>query len=152
MQYEEPILIATKIHELRGIKVMLDFDLAALFGITTKVLNQAVKRNRQRLPEDFMFQLSENEWKSLRSQIVTLNSGTGKHRKYLPLAFTEHGVAMLSGILRSDTAIRMNILIIRAFIQIRHLALEHQDLKTRINELEKSTTCGSRPSNRRWIS
>jgi hypothetical protein len=113
---------------------MLDSDLAELFGIPTNVFNQAVKRNLDRFPPDFMFQLTENEWEILMSQFVT--SSWGGRRK-LPFAFTEHGVAMLSGILRSDTAIRMNILIIRAFIQIRQMALEHQDLKTRINELEK---------------
>ena len=113
---------------------MLDSDLAELFGVPTKVFNQSVRRNSERFPADFMFQLTDNEWEILRSQIVTSSWG-GARRK--PYVFTEHGVAMLSGILRSDTAIRMNILIIRAFIQIRHLALEHQDLKTRINELEK---------------
>ena len=85
----------------------MDADLAELFGISTKVFNQAIRRNLERLPPDFMFQLTENEWKVLRSQIVTLKSGSGKHRKYLPFAFTEHGVAMLSGILRSETAVRI---------------------------------------------
>ena len=115
---------------------MLDADLAELFGITTKVFNQAIRRNQKRLPLDFMFQLTENEWKVLRSQIVTLKSGSGKHRKYLPFAFTEHGVAMLSGILRSETAVRMNISIIRTFIHLRQLAVEHQDLHSRIALLE----------------
>ena len=130
------LFIAKKIHEIRGKKVMLDADLAELFGITTKVFNQAIRRNQKRLPLDFMFQLTENEWKVLRSQIVTLKSGSGKHRKYLPFAFTEHGVAMLSGILRSETAVRMNISIIRTFIHLRHLAMEHQDLQSRIALLE----------------
>ena len=132
----DALFIAKKIHEIRGKKVMLDADLAELFGITTGTLNQAVHRNSSRFPEDFMFQLTENEWNSLRSQFVILKSGRGKHRKYLPLAFTEHGVAMLSGILRSETAVRMNISIIRTFIHLRQLAVEHQDLHSRIALLE----------------
>ena len=132
----DSLLIAKKIHEIRGRKVMLDTDLAELFGISTKVFNQAIRRNLDRFPSDFMFQLIENEWIVLRSQFVTLKSGSGKHRKYRPIAFTEHGVAMLSGILRSETAIRMNISIIRTFIKLRHLALEHQDLQSRISSLE----------------
>jgi flagellar capping protein FliD len=115
---------------------MLDADLAELFGIPTGAFNQAVKRNFSRFPEDFMFQLAENEWNSLRSQIVILKKGRGMHRKFLPLVFTEYGVAMLSGILRSESAIRMNISIIRTFIKLRHLALEHQDLQSRISSLE----------------
>ena len=129
-------MITNKIHEIRGRKVLLDFDLAELFGLSTKVFNQAVRRNKTRFPNDFMFQLNENEWNFLRSQIVTLKSGRGKHRKYLPLAFTEHGVAMLSGILNSEIAIAMNIAIMRAFIHLRHLAIEHQDLQSRIVALE----------------
>ena len=105
-------------------------------GLLTKVFNQAVRGNKTRFPNDFMFQLNENECNFLRSQIVTLKSGRGKHRKYLPLAFTEHGVAMLSGILNSEIAIAMNIAIMRAFIHLRHLAIEHYDLQSRIVALE----------------
>ncbi|REJ81911.1 MAG: ORF6N domain-containing protein [Bacteroidetes bacterium] len=126
--------IKDKIHELRNTRVILDFDIAELYEVPTKVLNQAVRRNMERFPEDFMFQLSEEEWQILRSQIVTSSWG-GK--RYLPYAFTEYGVAMLSGVLRSDTAIRMNIVIVRAFIALRKMALEHQDLKTKILDLEK---------------
>ncbi len=106
-------------------------------GLLTKVFNQAVRGNKKRFQNDFMFQLNANEWDFLRSQIVTLKkSGRGKHRKYLPLAFTEHGVAMLSGILNSEIAIAMNIAIMRAFIHLRHLAIEHYDLQSRIVALE----------------
>ena len=133
MKHDASLLIAKKIHEIRGMKVMLDSDLAELFGISTNVFNQAVKRNQDKFPPDFMFQLTDNEWENLMSQIVT--SSWGGRRK-LPFAFTEHGVAMLSGVLRSEKAIQMNILIIRAFIQLRHLVLEHQDLQTRIHALE----------------
>src|SRR4051812_16898840 len=127
--------IQNRIYEMRGQRVMLDFDLAQLYEVETKVLNQAVKRNLKRFPEDFMFQLTADEWNNMRSQIVTtfesntslrsqtvtLKSGRGQHSKYLPYAFTEQGVAMLSGILNSDKAINMNIAIMRAFVEIRRL-------------------------------
>lgn len=118
-------IIATRIIELRGRKIMLDSDLAKLYGVKAKVLNQAVKRNIKRFPEDFMLQLSRKEAESLRSQIVTLNntkseiSKRGKHFKYLPYAFTEQGVAMLSSVLNSERAIQVNILIMRAFTKLR---------------------------------
>jgi len=105
---------------------MLDSDLAELYGGPTKVLVQAVKRNIKRFPEDFMFQLSEDEDKSLRSQIVTLKAGRGKHRKYLPYAFSEQGVAMLSSVLNSDRAIEVNILIMRAFVKLREMIASHR--------------------------
>ena len=130
-------ILQAKIHELRGQKVMLDFDLAGLYNVQTKVLNQAVKRNQQRFPEDFMFQLTENDYESLRSQIVTLNeNGRGKHKKYLPFAFTEQGVAMLSGILHSEVAINVNISIMRTFALIRKLALQNNDFNIKLNDLE----------------
>jgi len=135
-------IIATRILELRGKKVMLDRDLAKLYGVTAKVLNQAVKRNNKRFPEDFMFQISWEEVESLRSQIVTLNkansdtSRRGKHIKYLPYAFTEHGVAMLSSVLNSERAIQVNILIMRAFTKLREIILTHKELATRIEALE----------------
>lgn len=109
--------IQTKIYEFRGENVMIDKDLAFLYGVETKVLNQAVKRNIERFPEDFMFQLTKEE--CLRSQIVTLNMEQGKHLKYYPYAFTELGIAMLSGILRSPIAIQVNINILRAFVEMR---------------------------------
>jgi hypothetical protein len=107
----ETHLIESKIYTIRGQKVMLDRDLAELYGVETKVLNQTVKRNTKRFPSDFIFQLTENEWDCLRSQIVTSNRGG---RRYFPYAFREQGVAMLSGLLNSDVAIEMNIAIMRA--------------------------------------
>ena len=132
--------IQSKIYEVRGQRVMLDFDLASMYGVETRVLNQAVKRNIERFPEDFMFQLTKGEWEilksqivmssfpdnqkdsSLTSQIVILKNGRGQHRKYMPYAFTENGVAMLSSVLRSPLAIQVNIGIMRAFTEFRRLA------------------------------
>lgn len=111
--------IRNRIYEIRGRQVMLDKDLAELYGVETKVLNQAVRRNIKRFPDDFMFQLIQEEWDFLRSQIVTLKKGRGEHSKYLPYAFTEQGVAMLSSVLRSDTAIEVNIRIMRTFVAVR---------------------------------
>ena len=122
---------------LRGHKVMLDADLAALYGVSIKAFNQAVKRNRQRFPEDFMFQLTPEENAALRSQIVTLETGRGKHRKYLPYAFTEQGVAMLSSVLNSDRAVRVNIEIMRAFVRLRQLLASHADLARKLDALER---------------
>lgn len=130
-------ILQAKIHEVRGQKVILDFDLSELYDVQTKVLNQAVKRNLQRFPEDFMFQLTENEYESLRSQIVTLKeNGRGKHKKYLPFAFTEQGIAMLSGILNSEVAINVNIAIMRTFVMIRRFAIEHKELNSKLLEME----------------
>jgi len=137
-------VIATRIMELRGKKVMLDRDLAKLYGVPAKVLNQAVKRNIKRFPIDFMFRLSWGEAESLRSQFATLNSRSqivtlkqGKNIKYLPYAFTEHGVAMLSSVLNSERAIQVNILIMRAFTKLREIFLTHKDLAAKIGALEK---------------
>ena len=113
----EIIKIDTLIREIRGYHVIIDKDLAKLYGVDTKVLNQAVKRNIKRFPDDFMFKLTMEE--CLRSQIVTLNPKKGQHIKHLPHAFTEQGVAMLSSVLRSDTAIEVNIRIMRAFVAMR---------------------------------
>jgi hypothetical protein len=130
-------ILQAKINEFRGQKVILDFDLALLYKVETRVLNQAVKRNSQRFPEDFMFQLTENEYESLRSQIVTLKeNGRGKHKKYLPFAFTEQGIAMLSGILNSDIAINVNIAIMRTFVVIRKFAIEHKEFNSKLLEIE----------------
>jgi len=126
--------IQHKIHELRNHKVMLDFDLAQLYEVETKALNQAVKRNIERFPSDFMFQLTKEEFETNRSQFVT---GSQKHRGVYPYAFTEQGVAMLSGILKSKKAIDVNISIMRAFVFIRQYALTHKDLTEKLNELEK---------------
>ena len=129
--------LQSKIHEIRGLKVIMDFDLAELYEVETKVLNQSVKRNAKRFPGDFMFQLDDQEYISLMSQIVTLDeAGRGKHRKYLPFAFTEQGVAMLSGILNSDVAINVNIAIMRTFVLIRKYAIEHKEFSEKLLELE----------------
>ena len=109
-------IIQSKIYEIRGVKVMLDRDLAELYQVTTGNLNKAVKRNIRRFPPDFMFQLTKEEWDSLRFQIGILEVGRGKYTKFLPHAFTEQGLAMLSGVLNSDIAIDVNISIMRAFI------------------------------------
>ena len=136
--------IQKKIYEIRGKQVMLDFDLAALYGVETKVLKQGVKRNIRRFPIDFMFELTQEEFNSLRSQFVTSNKRGGT--RYMPFAFTEQGVAMLSSILNSETAIEVNISIIRAFVSIRqYLSVtnkpikEIEDLKQRMKALEKGT-------------
>ena len=113
---------------------MLDFELSALFGTTTKSLNLAVKRNRSRFPEDFMFQLTKKEWESLRFQIETSNRGG---RRYMPYAFTEHGVTMLANLLRSETAINMSIAIVRTFIMLRQMAIQYKSLEEKIKKLEK---------------
>jgi hypothetical protein len=129
--------LQSKIYDIRGQKVLLDLDLALLYEVETKVLNQSVKRNSKRFPIDFMFQLTADEYHSLRSQIVTLeNVGRGKYSKYLPFAFTEQRVAMLSGILNSDVAINVNIAIMRTFVMIRKYALDHKELKTKLLEME----------------
>ena len=133
-------LIARRIYSIRGQKVMLDSDLAEPYHVETRVLNQAVRRNRDRFPEDFMFQLNEDETAALRSQIVTLETGRGRYSKYAPYAFTELGVAMLSSVLRSQRAVQMNILIMRAFVQIRELLASNKELAARIEALEARQT------------
>lgn len=134
-------VIQTKIFEVRGQKVMLDYDLAELYEVLTKNLNLAVKRNLKRFPKDFMFQLTKSEWEhlsSLRLQNETLEKGRGKYSKYLPYAFTEQGVAMLSGILNSDKAIDVNIAIMRAFIALKQYALTNTELSNKLKELEST--------------
>jgi hypothetical protein len=128
-------IIAAKILEIRGKKVMLDKDLANLYDVPVKVLNQAVKRNIKRFPYDFMFQLTEEEVSSSRSQSVTLKQG--QNIKYLPYVFTEQGVAMLSSVLRSDSAIRINIAIMRAFVKLRQILATHKELAHKLEELER---------------
>ncbi len=155
--------IKTKIYTIRGLQVMLDRDLAELYGVETKVFNQAVKRNEDRFPSSFMFQLSEEEYQnlrsqfvtssssdslrfqigtiddeeSLRSQIVTLENGRGKHRKYLPYVFTEQGVAMLSAVLRSHSAVQMSIHIINAFVEMRKFISNNALIFQRLDSLEQ---------------
>jgi hypothetical protein len=118
---DELARIKSLIYEIRGVKVMLDKDLADLYHVTTGNLNKAVKRNIRRFPSDFMFQLTKEEWDSLRFQFGILETGRGKYSKYLPHAFTEEGVAMLSGILHSEIAIDVNISIMRAFVALRKM-------------------------------
>ena len=128
--------IVSKIVFLRNEKVLLDRDLAVLYGVETKVLKQAVRRNIKRFPDDFMFELTKEEKQSLRSQNVTLKRG--QHSKYLPFAFTEQGVAMLSSVLNSDRAIEVNIAIMRAFVQLRRLMASHDELANKLVELERN--------------
>ena len=127
--------ITKQIAVFRHHRVLLDADLAELYGVPTKVLLQAVKRNSERFPEDFMFQLNADEWQSLRSQSVTSNNGRGG-RRYAPYAFTEQGVAMLSSVLNSPQAIAVNIEIMRAFVRLREVILSNKDLAQRLDELE----------------
>ena len=142
--------IQNRIYEIRGERVMLDFDLAVLYEVETRVLNQSIKRNIKRFPEDFMFQLSAVEWQMLSSQFVMMSQPSNpssqivmmevpKNRtgKYLPYVFTEQGVAMLSGILNSDKAINMNIAIMRAFVEVRRVFLRENDLKEQMKELKE---------------
>jgi hypothetical protein len=155
--------IQNRIHEIRGEKVMLDRDLADLYEVPTKSLNLAVKRNIKRFPKDFMFQLTKEEFESLRFQFETSNSnadpsrfqnetiknksslrlqnetlkkGRGQHTKYMPYVFTEQGVAMLSGILNSDKAINMNIAIMRAFVEIRRIVLQQGDIREQLKQIQ----------------
>jgi hypothetical protein len=129
---DELILVQNLIHEFRGKKVMLDFDLARLYQVETRVLNQSVKRNLKRFPSDFMFQLTEEEWLTNSSQIVMTSN---RPKSALPYAFTEQGVAMLSGLLKSDVAIAANIAIMRAFVQVREYLLAASTVSAELKEL-----------------
>ena len=128
-------VIQKKIFEIRGHKVMLDFDLATMYEVSTKVFNQAIKRNIERFPEEFMFQLTIEEWKLMWSQIVT-TSQTRRRRDSLPYAFTEHGITMAASILKSETAIRMNIAIVRAFIELRKFASQYSEIIVQLKDLK----------------
>jgi hypothetical protein len=127
--------VERRIYLIRRQKVMIDADLAELYQVPTKVLNQAVHRNPSRFPEDFMFRLTAEETGVLRSQIVTSNDARGG-RRYLPYAFTEHGVAMLSSVLKSDRAVEMNIVIIRAFVRLREVLAAGKDIPRRLEQVE----------------
>lgn len=121
-------VIQNRIYEIRGVRVMFDFDLAALYETETKYLKRSVRQHIRRFPEDFMFELTKEEYDSLRCNFSTLaEKGRGRHSKYLPFAFTEHGVAMLAAVLHSDKAIDMNITIVRAFIALKQLAIQQRD-------------------------
>ena len=126
-------IITQKIHEIRNQKVMLDYDLATLYEIETKVLKQSVKRNIERFPEDFMFELTKVEFDDLRSQIVTSSYGG---MRYLPFAFTEQGIAMLSGVLKSEKAININIAIMRTFVILRNSLLNLEEITSKVKEIE----------------
>jgi len=129
--------ISQRILTIRSYRVMLDADLASLYDIPTKAFNQAIQRNMDRFPEDFMFQLTEEEFTALRSQFVTSKIGRGG-RRYIPYVFTEHGVAMLSGVLNSHRAVQVNIAIMRAFVRMRETMASHRELAQRLNAIEKS--------------
>lgn len=131
----DEVVMMTKIYLIRGQKVMLDIDLAELYQVETKRLNEQVKRNADRFPEDFMFQLTNEEWEFLRSQIATSKEGRGG-RRYAPLAFTEHGVLMLSSVLSSQRAIQVNIQIMRIYTKLKGLLLTHKDILLKLEKLE----------------
>lgn len=128
--------IESRIYEIRGQRIMLDRDLAELYGVRTKALKQAVSRNIERFPPDFMFILTYQEFANLRSQIVTSSSRQWGGTRYKPMAFTEQGVAMLSSVLRSKRAVQVNIEIMRAFVRLREVLLAHKDLARKLEELE----------------
>lgn len=129
--------IGQMIYFVRGHRVMLDRDLAELYAVPTKQLNLAVRRNRKRFPEDFLFQLSFEEFESLRFQFETSKKPGSGGRRYLPFAFTEHGVTMVASVLKSERAIKVNVAIVRAFVQLRSLLDTHRDLAEQLNRLEK---------------
>jgi hypothetical protein len=129
-----PENIQLGIQTIREQKVLIDSDLVKLYGVEIKRLNEQIKRNRERFPEDFMFQLTSEEYNSLRSQFATLKRG--QHRKYLPYAFTEHGAIMAASILNSPRAIEMSVFVVRAFVRLREILHSHKDLAKKISELE----------------
>ena len=129
-------LIQQKIHEIRGEMVMLDFDLALLYEVDTKTLNQAVKRNEQRFPSDFMFRLTEKEWDDMIAKSV-ISSGYKRNKRLIPFAFTEHDVAMISGVLKSEKALMMNISIIRMFIEMKRVLLKNASIKGQLQEMRE---------------
>ncbi len=129
-------LIQQKIHEIREEMVMLDFDLAFLYEVDTKTLNQAVKRNIDRFPSDFMFRLTQKEWEVMISQNV-ISSTVNRRKDATPFAFTEHGVAMISGVLKSEKAVKMNISIIRLFIEMKRVLIKNSSIKGQLQELRE---------------
>ena len=134
--------ITQRIVVLREQRVMLDEDLATLYGVETKRFNEAVKRNLAKFPADFMLQLSADEWAALRSQFATLNAagtGRGQHRKYLPYAFTEHGALMAATILNNPRAVEVSVYVVRAFVRLRELVGSHRELAKRLDDLEQKT-------------
>ena len=130
-------VIAERIFIVRGQKVILDTDLAALYEVPTKQFNQAVKRNLAKFPADFMFALTAAEWEALRSQFVTLKNGRGQHRKYLPYVFTEHGAIMAATLLNSPRAVEVSVYVVRAFVQLREFLASNKDLARQLRVLEQ---------------
>lgn len=133
-QAKAVILVSQRILQLRGQTIILDKDLAGLYGVTTKALLQALRRNKDRFPDDFAFQINELEWANLRSQFVTSSSWGG--RRYLPWAFTEHGALQVANVLKSGSAVAVSLLVVRAFVRLRQLAEGNRELADRLNELE----------------
>jgi hypothetical protein len=129
--------IENRVLLVRGHKVLLDADLASLYGVSTKRFNEQVRRNAPRFPADFMLQLTTEEWTSLRSHFATLESGRGRHRKYLPLAFTEHGAIMAATILNSPRATQVSVYVVRAFVRLREFVASHKELARRLEAHEK---------------
>ena len=136
--------IAQRIHLIRGQRVVLDTDLAAFYGETTKRFNQQVSRNRERFPEDFMFQLNEQEYESLRLQIATLKTGRGQHRKYLPYVFTEHGAIMAATLLNSPRATALSVYVVRAFVELRGILVSNRELAGKVHTLERKVSVHER--------
>lgn len=132
--------ISSVIRTVRGQKVILDSDLARIFGVPTFRFNEAIKRNRERFPPDFLFQLTVEEFKSLTSQFAMLKKGRGQHRKFLPYAFTEHGAIMAANVLNSSEAVRMSVFVVRAFVQMRDLLGSTKELARQLADLEKKLT------------
>src|ERR1035437_4573975 len=132
--------ISSLIRTIRGQKVILDSDLARVFGVPTFRFNEAVRRNRQRFPDDFLFQLTAEEFKSLTSQIAILKKGRGQHRKFLPYAFTENGAIMAANVLNSPEAVRMSVFVVRAFVKMRELLGGTKELARQLADLEKKLT------------
>jgi phage regulator Rha-like protein len=136
--------VVSRIFLVRGQKVMLDADLAELYGVTTKRLNEQVKRNVDRFPPDFMFQINVKEHDSLRSQNATLKRGRGQHRKYLPYVFTEHGAIMAAAVLDSERAVQISIYVVRAFVQLREMLSSNKQFARKLNELERKLSTHDR--------
>ena len=131
--------IESRILLVRGQRVMLDVDLARLYGVPTKRLNEQIRRNTERFPADFAFRLTADEWECLRSHFATLKAGRGQHRKYLPLAFTEHGALMAANVLSSRRAIEASLFVVRAFVRLREVLATHKELARKLEELERKT-------------
>jgi hypothetical protein len=144
------LAVARQIRVVRGLRVLLDEDLAATYGVTTSALNQAMRRNPGRFPPDFVLELTAAEWESLRSQIVILKTGRGRHRKFLPVAFTEHGAVMAATILNSPQAVHMSIFVVRAFVAMRSAMLSSTQLTDRLDALEKSLAIMDADSRRQF--